>query len=388
MLTYDPDVPPRSNSDSITVGVDARALVPETTGIGVYCRAVVDALAAEADVRPLALAHAPIQGLDDRPAIERAVSLSPSGVLWQQFRLNAQLAAHGCDLLWSPIFTLPWSPRLPSVVTVHDLTAWLFPAAHTLKVRISLKPFLRRSIEVANRIITPSRHTAADLTERFPAASGKTVVIPHGVDPEFAPGEQPAITATRCRLGFDDGYFVYSGTLEPRKNVDVLLETWQTLRRADEAPPLVLVGGVGWRAENTLDRIRDLEPLGLRWLGRLPRAEQVEVIQAATAMIFPSLYEGFGFPPLEAMACGIPVISSNSSSLPEVIGDAGLLFDLADGDELARAMRHLGAEAELATDLGRRGLERARSFTWKRSAARHAEVFRQAVSETASGSNR
>lgn len=374
-------MPEPRHSTSLTVGVDARALVPEATGIGVYCRSVLTGMAAEPDLQLLALAHAPITGLADGPPVDQAIRPTASGVLWQQLHLNRQLAAQACDVLWSPIFTLPWSPRIPAVITVHDLTAWLFPRTHRFKVRASLKPFLARSVAVAARIITPSKHAATDLADRFPAAAGKTEVIPHGVDPEFEPGNPASIQATRRRLGFDDGYLVHSGTIEPRKNVDVLLDVWQELRRADEAPPLVLVGGVGWKAEQTLQRLRDLEPLGLAWLGRLPRSEQAAVVQAATAMVFPSLYEGFGLPPLEAMACAVPVVSSSTSSLPEVVGDAGLLFDPGDREQIAQAVRRVTADRDLAHDLARRGLERSRRFTWERSAARHAEVIRRAAQQ-------
>ena len=376
MLAYDPSV-----SEALTIGVDARALVPEATGIGVYCRAVLQRLAADPDVSPVAMAHAPISGLENDD-IEQVVEPTPSGVMWQQLRLNRQLRQRGCDLLWSPVFTLPRSPVVPAVVTVHDLTAWTFPRAHRLKVRASLKPFLRSSLRVAAAIITPSMATARDLSDRFPQTQGKTHVIPHGVDTEFSPADEPSIEATRRKLGLDEGYLVYTGTIEPRKNLDLLIEVWADLRKRDQAPPMVLVGGRGWKSERTLARMRELEPLGLHYLGRLQRRQQVEVIQAASAMVFVSVYEGFGLPVLEAMACAIPVISADRSSLPEVVGDAGILVNPSDRDQLAHAIQTLVANPGKARELGMAGYRRAKTFTWARSVSRHLEVFHTAIADS------
>ncbi len=371
-LAYDPAVSP-----TLTIGVDARALVPEATGIGVYCRAILQGLAADPGVAPVAMAHAPLSGLGDID-IEHTITPSSSGVLWQQFRFNRQLGERGCDLLWSPIFTLPRWPQIPAVVTVHDLTAWYFPRAHRLKVRASLKPFIGPSLKAATAIITPSMATAHDLADRFPEAEGKTSVIPHGVDPEFSPADESAIAAIRNRLGLQDGYIVYSGTIEPRKNLDCLIEVWAELRRRDQAPPLVVVGGRGWKSNRTLTRMRELEPLGLHYLGRLDRRQQVEVIQAATVMVFASLYEGFGLPALEAMACAVPVISSDRSSLPEVVDDAGLLVDPEDRAQLAQAIRTLVSDSPRARELGMAGYTRSKTFTWERSVAQHIDVFHSA----------
>lgn len=374
LLTYDPAV-----SANLTVGVDARALIGEATGIGVYCRAVLQGLVEVTGVTPIAMAHAPITELPVSSGVEHSVRSAPSGVLWQQLVFKRQAAERGCDLLWSPVFTLPRNPGLPAVVTVHDMTAWRFPQTHRLKVRASIRPLFARSVREATTIVTPSAYTADDLARDYPEASEKTEVIPHGVDAGFVPGDRESIAATRQELGIEDGYLIYSGTLEPRKNLDTLIEVWSDLREREQAPALVVVGGVGWKSDMTLARMRALETRGLHYLGRLSRQRQIAVLQAATALVYPSIYEGFGLPTLEAMACAVPVISSDRSSLPEVVGNAGVLVDPDDRAELAEAIRTVCADPALAKELAERGLERSRAFTWRRSVSAHVEVFRRAA---------
>ena len=269
---------------------------------------------------------------------------------------------------------------MPAVVTVHDLTALLFPESHTWKVRWSLLPFLRRSLEQARVVVVPSRATAADLAFHFPESAGKIRVVPEGADPEFRPGAAAEIAATRAELGAPDGYLFSAGTLEPRKNLGALLTAWAELRRDDETtPPLVLAGGYGWGSRPLLRRIEALAPLGLTYLGRVERPRLVRLFQAARAFVYPSLYEGFGLPPLEAMACGVPVVTSDVSSLPEVVGDAGLTVDPRDPGALAAALRRLLADPDLAADLGARGRSRAAGFTWEAAAAEMEEIFIQAL---------
>lgn len=376
-----------------TVAVDLRALVPEATGIGVYTRSLLLALARRGRFEYLGLAHREPRGAEELRAAGVRIEHQPAplGVLWQQLRLPRRLARgpaggagdadDGADLLWSPLMTLPWRCPVPAVVTVHDLTALLFPETHTLKVRWSLLPFLRRSLETARAVIAPSQATAADLAFHFPESAAKTRVVAEGVDPEFRPGTVDEIAATRAELGAPGGYLFYAGTLEPRKNVDTLLTAWAALRREDEeaTPPLVLAGGYGWGSKPLLKRIEALAPLGVSYLGRVERAHLVRLFQAARAFVYPSLYEGFGLPPLEAMACGVPVVVGDSSSLPEVVGDAGLAVDPRDPGALAGAVKKLLADPALAAELSARGCERAARFTWEGAAAEMEEIFAEAL---------
>lgn len=372
-----PAAPPR-------IAVDLRALVPEPTGIGVATRSLLLALARRGRFRFLGLAHRPVRGADELRAqgIELEHEAAPLGVLWQQWRLPRRLARGDADLLWSPLNTLPVRLTVPAVVTVHDLTALLLPETHSARVRWSVLPFLARTLAGARRVVASSRATAADLRFHFPQCAGRIRVVELGVDPEFAPAAPAEVAAIRQELGCPDGYLLHVGTVEPRKNLATLLDAWQALRQEEGAtPPLVLAGPYGWRSRALLRRIERLRPAGLLPLGQVERRRLVRLFQGARLFVYPSLYEGFGLPAAEAMACGVPTIVSEASSLPEVVGDAGLTVEPQDAGGLAAAIRRLLDDGELAGHLSRAGIERARRFSWERAAQGMEEVFAEALAE-------
>lgn len=380
-----------------TVAVDLRALVPDATGIGIYTRSLLTRLAARGGFRLLGLSHRPVREPEELKAagVERAPGSSglPLGVLWQQLELPRLLERHGADLLWSPLQTLPVmraargpdGGEIPAVVTVHDLTVVLYPETHRLKVRWSQLPFLGRSLARARRIVAVSEATARDLRFHFPDTAERIRVVPEGVDPVFRPASEPEREAIREELGAPDGYLLYVGTLEPRKNVETLLSAWERLHDdREDAPPLLLAGGEGWHNRALRRRLTELEPHGVRHLGRVEPERLVRLFQGAKAFVYPSLYEGFGLPPLEAMACGVPVVASTASSLPEVVGDAGLLVPPRDSGALAAEVGRVLDDPELARELGARGRERAARFTWERAADEMASVFRDVLRESPS----
>jgi glycosyltransferase involved in cell wall biosynthesis len=365
-----------------TIAVDLRALVPAPTGIGVYTRSLLLALAARGGSRFIGMAHRPPREAGELQAAGIGVERqeAPLGVLWQQLQLPRRLARGDVDLFWSPLITLPMRCPVPAVATVHDLTVLLFPETHTFKVRWSLLPFLRPSFEAARRLVTISESTARDLAFHFPQCAEKIRVVYPGIDPEFRPGEPAEIAATRRELGAPEGYVLYAGTIEPRKNVGRLLDAWTALRSEDPGtPPLILAGPQGWGSERLARRIQALAPEGVTAVGRVDRARLVRIFQAARVFVYPSLYEGFGFPAAEALACGVPVVTSDTSSLPEVVGDAGLLVDPNDAGAIAMKIKavldHPGRAAELAA----RGIERATRFRWDRAAREMEEVFSEAL---------
>jgi glycosyltransferase involved in cell wall biosynthesis len=359
--------------------------VREPTGIGVHTLELSERLAKSGEFELVGLSHRePLAAERLRAAGVRVEwQRSPLGVVWQQTLLPRRLAAGDLDLLWSPLLTLPRRLPVPGVVTIHDLAALLWPETLPLKVRWSLLPFLSATVESARRIVAVSNATARDLLAAFPAAAGKVEVIWNGVAESWTPGEPAAIAATRARLEAPRGYFLYAGTLEPRKNLELLLDGWERLRRdaPEAALPLLVAGPDGWKQRELQARLAALEPMGVRRLGRLPVAELRAVVQAATAFVYPSLYEGFGLPVAEAMACGVPVVVAAASSLPEVAGDAGLAVHPEDFEELASALGRLATEPDLAAELGRRGVVRARRFSWDDAAARLAGVFRAVLAE-------
>jgi glycosyltransferase involved in cell wall biosynthesis len=382
-------MPAASHPRPLTVAVDLRALVPEATGIAVYTRNLLLALARQEGEPPrfhyLGLSHRPVRGAEELAAagVTLEVQPAPLGVIWQQVQLPRRLARGNVDLFWSPLMTLPLASRvkaLPSVVTIHDLTALLYPETHTAKVRWSILPFLERSLDRARRIVAVSRATAADLAFHFPASSPRVRVVYEGIEPSFAPASRGKVAAIRQELGAPEGYILYVGTLEPRKNVDVLLSAWEVLRREKpEIPPLLLAGGSGWQSERLLARIAALDPRGVRYLGRVGQERLVRLFQGALAFAYPSLYEGFGLPPLEALACGVPTVVSDASSLPEVVGKAALTVPAHDVEALAAALRKILLEPAIAAELSRRGILRAADFRWDQAAREMAAVFEEAL---------
>jgi glycosyltransferase involved in cell wall biosynthesis len=266
------------------------------------------------------------------------------------------------------------------VATVHDLTSILMPESHRFKVKWSIFPFLRPSLERAARLVAVSRATADDVAFHFPQAAHKVRVIYSGVDPEFRPGAPDEIAATREEIGAPGGYLLYAGTLEPRKNLGAVLDAWEALQSEDPStPPLVLAGPYGWGSRDLMRRIEALAPRGVQTFGHVDRDRLVRLFQAATVFVYPSFYEGFGLPPAEALACGIPTVVSNVSSLPEVVGDAGLQVDPADAGELMTAIRNLLESPARREELRGRGLEQAGKFRWERTAAEMEEVFLEAL---------
>ncbi len=373
---------PAATTARPAVGVDLRALVGTPSGIGVFTRALLLRLAERGGYRIVGLSHRPATGGGELEAAGVALETraAPLGVLWQQLRLPARLAAGDLDLFWSPLFTLPLRLPVPAVVTVHDLTPVLYPETHRFKVLASILPFLRRSVETARVVVADSEATARDLRGQFPQCADRLRVVYPGVDDDFAPGGAEEVAATREELGCPRGYVLYAGTIEPRKNLGLLLDAWEAARLDDATfPPLVLAGGYGWRSRPLVRRIERLRGLGLLALGRVERGRLVRLFQAARVFAYPSLYEGFGLPPAEAMACGVPTVASNRASLPEVVGEAGLLVDADDPGGLADALRRVIGDPALAAELGARGRERARRFRWTRAAREMEEVFALAL---------
>jgi glycosyltransferase involved in cell wall biosynthesis len=365
-----------------TIAVDLRALVGVPSGIGFYTHSMLGCLARTGAASYIGMAHRHI--VDDRQLVETGVAMEahggPLGVWWQQLILPGRLKRGDIDLLWSPITTLPVRMKIPGVVTVHDLTTLLHPQTHRLKVRLSVLPFLANTLDKARWIAADSRATADDLREHYPGCSARVEVVYPGVDPEFKPGIPQDIEETREELSCPDGFILYSGTLEPRKNLGVLLDAWEELRKQrNGTPPLILTGPYGWRSRDLLSRIEGLSSQGLHYLGRVPRPRLVRLMQAASLFVYPSLYEGFGLPPAEAMACGIPTVASDRSSLPEVVGDAGLLFAPESAEDLARSIRRLLDDPSLARELGNRGWRRAQQFRWQNAAKAIEQLFLRAL---------
>jgi len=305
-------------------------------------------------------------------------------ILWQQALLPRRLRRDRIDLLHAPAYTAPLLARPPYVLTVYDVIALKFPQSCKRANVWHYRAVLPRSVRRAARLIVPSRCTADDLHELLGVPKEKIRVIPLGVSGAFRRVDDPLRLAEfRRRWGLPDRYVLYLGNLEPKKNLHRLLEAFAQGRHSGRITHrLVLAGAKAWHTAAWRRALRD-QRLGdaVTILRRLPDKELPLLYSGASVFVFPSLYEGFGLPPLEAMACGVPVITSSGGALPEVVGDAALVLPECDPRQLRIAIEKVLANSFLRERLRTRGLARARRFTWERTAQATAEVYREVLRE-------
>lgn len=259
-----------------------------------------------------------------------------------------------------------------TVVTVHDMVYKAFPETVRARTKYMLDTGLKSSMKRADLIVTDSEFSKTEILKYFPQHENKLRVVPCGVDLErFRPCEKPErIPEVKKSLGIEGDYFLYVGTIEPRKNLERLIAAYYIFtQRVKDAPKLVLAGGKGWLYDNIFAKVTEL---GLSekviFTQYVPSEDMNPLMCGAIAFVFPSVYEGFGMPPLEAMACGVPVISSGEASLPEVTGDCAVICDAYSPESIAEGLFRLYSDENLRKELGRRGYERAQSFTWENSA--------------------
>ncbi len=332
------------------VTIDGRALAGNRTGIGVHTAEIARRLVHS----PLIASHAEIV---DRSGLERCrfrVDRMPLGVLWQQLVLP-RVATEG--VLWAPHGTLPVALRIPSVATLHDFSSLTMPLKHRAKTVLSFNVFIGRSLQMATRIAAVSRAVAEEAVRWFGIARGRIEIVPNGVDEFFSPA------------GDEEDYVLFVGTIEPRKGLDDLLAVWESL--PSPRPRLVIAGGTGWGNVPL--------PRGAEVTGYVDRERLRELYRHARAFVYPSRYEGFGIPPLEAMACGAPVIATRTGAIPEYAEGAALLIDPGDRNALRDAVVRLLHDAALRRELREGGVQRARTYSWGRSAALMNQLFSEAA---------
>lgn len=304
----------------------------------------------------------------------------PVRILWEQCAVPVLGRTRGLDLIHGPVNVVPLAGRTPSVVTIHDLAFLVYLEQYPSMQRRYLKTMTSASVRKARRVIAVSSYTARDVAERLGVSEEKVVAVPNGVSEEFHPrAGTDELERFRSENRLPADFLLFVGTLQPRKNLLGLLRAYATLDRSDRLP-LYVVGAPGWMYEEIFDEVRALGIAGdVHFSGYAASNALPLWYSAATAFVYPSFYEGFGLPVLEAMACGTPVVTSSTSSLPEVVGEAGIQVDPRDIGEIASAIARLLGDSALRDRLSLQGIEQARQFTWRRTARETAAVYRSVV---------
>ncbi len=317
---------------------------------------------------PSAIEVQPPRWNTDRPTLR---------ILWEQLALPAAVRRAQADVLHATAFVAPIVRARPTVLTIYDVSFALFPQFFRGFNQTYLRVGTRWSARRAQRIIVISDCARRDVHRLYDVPFDRIMVAYPGVDETLTRADPDRVQGFRRQKNLPDQFLLYLGTLEPRKNLVLLVRAFAQLKRECPEARLVLAGGLGWLAD---DIFTTIEECGVKDSVLLPgyvaAEEKALWYAAATGFAFPSLYEGFGMPPLEAMACGTPVITSNAASLPEVVGEAGLMRAPDDVSGWAAALKRVWIDAAYRAELADRGVRQARQFTWSNTARQIAQSYR------------
>jgi glycosyltransferase involved in cell wall biosynthesis len=273
--------------------------------------------------------------------------------------------------------------KFKKVITVYDITPILYPETHKISRIFMHKYFFSPILKSSDKIISISENTKRDIIKHFKIPEDKIKVIPLAANENFRKLDENETSKIKSKYNINFPFILYVGTLEPRKNIPNLLNAFYKIKKQQGiAHKLVIAGGKGWKYNEIFETI---EKLNLQndviFTGYVPDEDLPGLYNAADLFVYPSLYEGFGLPPLEAMQCGTPVITSNTSSLPEVVGDAGIMVNPHDIGELANKMYEVLTNKDLRKELSKKGIERAKLFSWKKCAEETLKVYEEVYSE-------
>ncbi|WP_040666692.1 glycosyltransferase family 4 protein [Nitrolancea hollandica] len=299
-------------------------------------------------------------------------------IAWHQLRLPVPVERFigDVDLVHAPDFVAPPS-QAPAIVTIHDLSYLITPEFAFPNLRRYLSQAVPRTLERVSRIVAVSQTTANDLSERYRIDPGRIAVIPNGVDPMFRPTDPDEARQTIARLGVREPYVLIVGTIEPRKNHQALLRAFEQVHTANPEVSLVIAGSPGWLSESIMDAIgRHAQRLPVQHLRNVDDAALPALYARSIALVYPSWYEGFGLPVVEAMACGTAVITSDRGATAEVAGDGALLVSPDDTGSIARAMAQVYGDPELRARLIEHGIDRAKEFSWDAAASAYRRLYR------------
>ncbi len=365
------------------IGIDTRLTHYRTGGISTYMRRLVMALElldTENDYT-IFQSHKATETITER--FRSARLWTPCHHRLERLALSVELARFRLDLLHSPDFIPPLHGARQHVITVHDLTFMHYPQHLTADARRYYNDQIKTAVKQAAHILADSEATKTDLIQMLSVPPEKITVHMLGVDEQFRQLAHNELEPIRSKFALPENYILFVGTFEPRKNILGLLQAYKLLL-ADlpDAPPLLLVGRRGWLFAETMQEIAEL---GLDdhilWRENIEDADLPAVYNLASLLVLPSFYEGFGFPALEAMACGTVPIVSNRSSLPEVVGDVGIQFNPDAPTEIKQAMYQVLTDTAWRNEQVTQGLARAKTFRWETTAQITRDVYRMAANQ-------
>ncbi|MHA1568037.1 MAG: glycosyltransferase family 4 protein [Alphaproteobacteria bacterium] len=367
------------------IAIDARAVTDEASGVGVYTRTLIRGLAGRDDGDQYHLVsnrrvHLPADLPENFRILQEPHHI---GNFWLQWQCPGLLRREGVEVFHGTNFLAPLRSPCPTVLTVHDLSSLLFPRLHTRRNNL-VQRLLPRAVKRARLVIAISENTKRDLIEHLRVPPEKIRLVYNAPAENFGPAVDEAYQqAVIKRLSLPERYFLFVGTLEPRKNVTRLLEAFARYSRLHEnGTKLLLVGSEGWGSRDVRKTHRQLG-LGerVRFVGYVDHADLPAVYRQAKALVMPSVYEGFGLPIVEAMACGTPVIAAANSALAEVAGDAAVLIDPDDAAGLAESLIALSSDERVRERCVQAGLAQAGRFSLAAFAEATHRVYREALED-------
>lgn len=364
---------------SMLIGFEASALYGYKSGVGYYTENLLSGVMRVAPQHEYIMFSNRDLSDSKRLAHERVYGGGhfPVRAAWMQAVLPGTLRKVRPDLCHFTNYLAPVVSSVPYVVTIYDMTLFIMPSYHRFKKLVLDRTLIPIVARRAKAVITISHSARKDIVKHLKVPAGKVKVIPGGVSTDFAPvRSRERLEGVRARYGLHDPYVLYVGTIEPRKNLVRLVQAFARVKREGLPHKLAIVGQQGWHCEPVF---AEVERLGLKkeivFTGYVPFEDLPVLYSGAECMAFPSLYEGFGLPVIEAMACGVPVVTSDSSSLTEVGREAALLVDPYSVEDIADALMRIHFEADLREHLSEQGISRASYFTWEKSARSAIEVY-------------
>ena len=393
----------------MNIAIDGRTITRNKTGVGSYAERLVRALLQCDSINHYYLFLIEPNDRIAGPNVTKIMSVGYGPPIlnryWENVVLPKEIQRYNIDIFFCPAYVLPFFVRfghtlanipipmslryffnshrkVKYVVTIHDVISRIYPEYFTLKMRIWQRFFLWNGQRSADRVIADSQSTKNDIIRFYPAYRDRVTVIYPELDDSFQIiTDETMLVRTKEEYSLPKKFILYVGTIEPRKNVEGIAAAYSNLPSDIQSQyDLVIGGNIGWYAKKIFNEIK-IQRLENRihFIGYVDDSFLPSLMTLASVFVFPSFYEGFGYPPLEAMACGVPVVSSNTSSLLEAVGNAAILVDPTDVQQISRAIENILSNGELAAELRRKGLERLNLFSWKKCAEETLGIFEEVV---------